>query len=291
MNFKFLKVVLTASVLSASCFVKLASASPILSTYEWSATCYDCQSTMGERPDEAFWTQVTGSITLRDYTVGDVITDTNFETFSYGGVSLHLPQFTIGADELAEFTLFSVSGTVRADAFLDIDIVANIKDPLSRPHYGEFGDSEDIYYEFLSDREVIWKEIADNEEGCMSDVASGVEHDFDDCVLRTTQPHWRLLADIDTELARLLILIPQEDEAFRIAQDRYGAQVRTINFLSDDVSWSISAGTIYSDRDFGFGLSVTNLPVVVDSVPEPSTLAIFALGLMGLASRRFKKIA
>lgn len=35
-----------------------------------------------------------------------------------------------------------------------------------------------------------------------------------------------------------------------------------------------------------FGVSVSNSST---SVPEPSTLAIFALGIMGLASRRFKK--
>jgi hypothetical protein len=29
--------------------------------------------------------------------------------------------------------------------------------------------------------------------------------------------------------------------------------------------------------------------VLVKQVPEPSTLAIFALGMIGLASRRFKK--
>jgi len=36
------------------------------------------------------------------------------------------------------------------------------------------------------------------------------------------------------------------------------------------------------------GLSNTPCPAVVE-VPEPSTLAIFALGVMGLALRRFKK--
>ena len=29
----------------------------------------------------------------------------------------------------------------------------------------------------------------------------------------------------------------------------------------------------------------------VNSVPEPTTLAIFALGMIGLASRRFKKLS
>ncbi|MFT6992556.1 MAG: hypothetical protein ACJASL_004556 [Paraglaciecola sp.] len=42
------------------------------------------------------------------------------------------------------------------------------------------------------------------------------------------------------------------------------------------------AGTVYTPRTWNGTINYTN-------VPEPSTLAIFALGLMGLASRRFKK--
>jgi hypothetical protein len=34
---------------------------------------------------------------------------------------------------------------------------------------------------------------------------------------------------------------------------------------------------------------IDNVSLTTESVPEPSTLAIFALGMMGLASRRFKK--
>jgi len=40
----------------------------------------------------------------------------------------------------------------------------------------------------------------------------------------------------------------------------------------------------YTYDDTGSGIRVTST-----DVPEPSTLAIFALGIMGLASRRFKK--
>lgn len=39
----------------------------------------------------------------------------------------------------------------------------------------------------------------------------------------------------------------------------------------------------------GFGLDAVSFNVTTTDVPEPSTLAIFALGIMGLASRRFKK--
>lgn len=39
----------------------------------------------------------------------------------------------------------------------------------------------------------------------------------------------------------------------------------------------------------GFGLDAISLEVETADVPEPSTLAIFALGMIGLASRRFKR--
>jgi hypothetical protein len=42
-------------------------------------------------------------------------------------------------------------------------------------------------------------------------------------------------------------------------------------------------------NDLAAGNKVINWHVSVSQVPEPSTLAIFALGIIGLASRRFKK--
>lgn len=50
-----------------------------------------------------------------------------------------------------------------------------------------------------------------------------------------------------------------------------------------------------TDLNRGYGEGVVTVNTIIDeeeqvaSVPEPSTLAIFALGVIGLASRRFKK--
>ena len=43
---------------------------------------------------------------------------------------------------------------------------------------------------------------------------------------------------------------------------------------------------MYNSDMYTFNIDTTP---AVNAVPEPSTLAIFALGMIGLASRRFKK--
>ena len=57
---------------------------------------------------------------------------------------------------------------------------------------------------------------------------------------------------------------------------------------------SFSNGFVYFDNNNKFHSDIvhytmSNLNYVAYNVPEPSTLAIFALGIMGLASRRLKK--
>jgi hypothetical protein len=247
---------------------------------------------MGERPDETLWTQVTGSITLSNYTVGDVIDKTNFDSFSYGGVSLHLPMFTISANDLAAFSMFTVSGMVRADAVLDIDILANIKDPLDYPATPSSVirlsalEQQVTSFSYL----IYWFMSECYDYYARSPSASGTAE------ANCPYEHGGLyLLDeinrVEHEMTLLYPLIKVEQAAYDLAVFDYESQIRSIMFLSDSDDWAIKEGTFYSDRDFGYGLLVTNLPVVVDSVPEPSTLAIFALGLMGLASRRFKKTA
>jgi len=91
----------------------------------------------------------------------------------------------------------------------------------------------------------------------------------------------------------------------------YTPGVMTFNvFFEKDIYWGIDiaingipavsspgAEALYRDAvlaepvtyDFGFGASFSIVDEQPTDVPEPSTLAIFALGIMGLASRKFKK--
>jgi hypothetical protein len=62
--------------------------------------------------------------------------------------------------------------------------------------------------------------------------------------------------------------------------------------ISGDWSYSVSGfGIPEQVYDFGTGATIALQSNGVTDVPEPSTLAIFALGMMGLASRKFKKNA
>ena len=80
------------------------------------------------------------------------------------------------------------------------------------------------------------------------------------------------------------------------------ANVMTFNKRGDDLSQTVISGVKTKDfAQVGFADEAWVIKVSADEgdgfrlkgaiidVPEPSTLAIFALGLMGLASRRFKK--
>ncbi|MFT4940346.1 MAG: hypothetical protein ACI88A_003398 [Paraglaciecola sp.] len=90
------------------------------------------------------------------------------------------------------------------------------------------------------------------------------------------------------------------------ANTTYGIYVKAVNemlnysdgintYSNSDISLTLGIGRQYkSTSDFtgeNFAPRTWNGTIYYDitSVPEPSTLAIFALGLMGLASRRFKK--
>jgi hypothetical protein len=56
-------------------------------------------------------------------------------------------------------------------------------------------------------------------------------------------------------------------------------------------SYNYWDGSVDQVGSFGeYTLTVSEGPVLVSEVPEPSSLTIFALGLMGLASLRFKKL-
>jgi len=90
-----------------------------------------------------------------------------------------------------------------------------------------------------------------------------------------------------------------------VATGTYNAALSDVQAAFSTATWGAptldSAQTVIARSGFGsgfkfstgeahlFSFNAVDVGVEVSSVPEPSTLAIFALGIMGLASRRFKK--
>ncbi|MGB2742232.1 MAG: PEP-CTERM sorting domain-containing protein [Cognaticolwellia sp.] len=67
----------------------------------------------------------------------------------------------------------------------------------------------------------------------------------------------------------------------------------TLAHVDSSISFGFKANTDQSWNDEAFGLDnivvSNNAASAATSVPEPSTLAIFALGILGFASRKFKR--
>ncbi len=71
------------------------------STWDFSGTCTDCVSD----------TTATGTLVLDNYTSGDSLGTSNFDSFTYNGTNL-TPAFTVTAADLISFTGTTFSGTL-----------------------------------------------------------------------------------------------------------------------------------------------------------------------------------
>lgn len=96
--------------------------------------------------------------------------------------------------------------------------------------------------------------------------------------------YWPQLSDAKAEVTSANIALNQAIS--EQARQEVANQAYRVNILQSG-DWDISLLSQDFDvaiRPLDFGTAARVLPV-----PEPSTLAIFALGIMGLASRKFKK--
>jgi hypothetical protein len=87
--------------------------------------------------------------------------------------------------------------------------------------------------------------------------------------------------------------ISWNEGAFTAHNAKLGFGIRVFNDLSVDTNvgtefFGYNPYTSNDNEAFGQGTATFSVVGPVD-VPEPTTLAIFALGMIGLASRRFKK--
>jgi len=79
----------------------------------------------------------------------------------------------------------------------------------------------------------------------------------------------------------------------RTGQHTDGWNLQTVNFVATSLLTRVAFQGTPDNTGGYWGIQLDNVSMATTSapaqVPEPSTLAIFALGMIGLASRRFKK--
>jgi len=292
---KFLKVVISAVILAASGYASKASAIFVeselsLTTYEWSATCYDCKdgNLINKRPeDPELWKGVTGSITLSDYTLGDAITSTNFVSFAYTGVSQFLPMFTVGTGEGFDFTTAFVGGTLYTNAELTLELLGYNSSPAPRePSYSVIPTLEDLVDDYDADSQRTFDRAF---QKCYVDAVFG-NVNTRLCIKHAQTAFDEMTEAISEAQDRILMLVLDNEDMKREFDTSEEAYIQAIAINASPKEWSIGR---YEDEsmDIGDEFVVLGLPPIAppNQVSAPATLAIFALGLMGLASHRFKK--
>jgi hypothetical protein len=216
MKFKFLKIVLTGLIVLASTSIKIVHArppAPIISEFEWEATCYDCKGELGKDTGNNYTT------------VNAILTLSNIDS---------LESEWWGIDNFVSFTY-----TADSDHLLDF-VIYN-KDIISEAAYGTVA-SDDSFAFYID----WWANANTIEKAGGYDDAQVFEYSFSSSFGRSG------------ELDR----------------------------------WSISRnsggiGSIPEPYDFGSTIVNTSPPPI--NASAPSSILIFALGLMGLSLRRSKK--
>lgn len=315
---KFLKVVIAAVILSASGYASIATAGFVetersLKMYAWTATCYDCNwDTMGATPNEEEWTIVNGTLTLAaDYSFGTAITLENFVSFNYAGESKHLVPFTFG-DSSADFSVGTISGQLFEDATFNLDITATntIEAPLPPPQRNIY-QPQDVTQELVG---LIARFISTR----CADIGSDICRDSI-VPAGLTLPHNLMTMYVNRQVEQLTtlaadlgerdrVILPNEAQfvattinlappglfnlfvlnSYEVTLAEY-RQTEKRSLAVSTFGWRISLPGLHVVADLGDGFVVDVPYSVANAVPEPSTLAIFVLGFMGLGLRRIKK--
>jgi hypothetical protein len=261
---KFLKVVISAVILSASGYANIASADlvytpPSLTSFQWSATCFDCDyDDMGKRPlDDGLYTNVQGTISLLDYEFGDEISLKNFSSFVYSGKSRWLPTFAVGSSpfEGLDYVVGEIGGSIEKDGTFNLSLDASLLRMTS-----------------MVEAKPTVNEIPDLPQGIFISINTDGFWD-----ITAYKPKIQPLCQGNDFWDPEVNMCVNEEKAPPIREEpKFESPVVKLDLLD-------------FGKDFVLSGFETNNKGPVGEVPEPSTLAIFALGLMGLGLRRFKK--
>jgi hypothetical protein len=155
MKFKFLKIVLTGLIVLASASIKIVNAAPIpiLSTFEWEGTCYDCNGLIGDQSDPSAYTTVHATLTLQDF--DPLSTDywyaSNFVSFAYTAGSNHVFDFVINSDSPQLDYVYGTNATAdNFEFYMSWDDIANNVEKA-----GGYSNTQEFKYQFQIDYDPI----------------------------------------------------------------------------------------------------------------------------------------
>jgi hypothetical protein len=251
------------SLLYAACILMLslgAKADLIVSTddyvtFQWEAVCGDCQSDKGVFSED-FKVGVTGNIVISGYTLGQAFTfdQSNIVSFQYDGPSNHIDKFVMHNANFDDEDIWEDASTIFEQIYDGRPLTLN-PEALDGNGYTHFGEN-------------------------MTAVGS-IAADFSSYTLSLMFDTYVPYGDDETYIPFSAL---DSDNQYPLKKEAFN-----INVLDSGV-WGISVGG--EEFDLGTGAKISLQPDgPITDVPEPSTFAIFALGLMGLASRRFKRPA
>lgn len=255
MKNKFLNTTLASLILSASCVINVANAG-VIYWADWQSGT----STMANGPI----TKVLGEFVTNTATVD--ITYTNNQGIAF---------------------LQTGAGT---DYFKEQNVPRN---PTTSPYTSTVVDniptaSEMIALEFAGSQTLSFSESVANvvfSYVSLNDNGYSFNQDFDILSVGSVDGNDPGHFGAGTS-TKSMVTLANGDVEYRL--EGTGEPHGTIQFKGafDQVSWNSLSEEYWNG--FTVGIQGTSQDVFTD-VPEPSTLAIFALGIMGLASRRFKK--
>ena len=278
MRFKILHKTCIALILTIG--FGLSGASATYLTVDWTGQCDDCQSADGPNTvplaamNDGFYQTVYGQLILRYEGVAEdqgTLTKENFVSFYYAGSNI-LDPFTFTAEHffqkapgsLSNDTEFSATlrrqdnGTLSLSGFSLTNLAISESDPWMADAYRHSFEFVSLTFESLSNTNPIG--------------------------------NW----NINVALGQLIT--EQEVDPCASAQSSTRPECGAPNLHPEcgEFGWYAAGNHCHAApyngggfRDIGIGSAFSHF----NQVPEPSTLTIFALGLMGLASRRFKKQA
>ena len=218
-------------------------------TVNWSGTCSDC---LGVKGDSSFTNTnvVSGNIVLDGFNPGEDfnITSSNFMSFQYDGPSDHVDKLVVHNADYSEL-----------DEWEDLSNFALFNNGPEFSGYGHLNPDSvvDGYTHFG--------------EGMSAE--GWIAGDLSEYWLNLTFDTYVPIDDSD-EYIKFSTLTP-EDEA------RFSLQRFDIRYASDG-NWSISANGVPFDIGNNAQASIAN----ITEVPEPSSLAIFVISLIGLLRLR-----